>query len=165
MKLIQLGGHKQTTRIKGYAIVEDEDFKTLSQHKWSLANGYAMRTIFIRTKEGKYRHRNIYMAHAVIGKPPAGQVVDHINGEKLDNRRANLRIASYAQNSQNKKRLKTNTIGFRGVTFHALARKFQAQIMVNGKQIYLGLFSTPANAARARRQATLKYHGQFARLT
>lgn len=88
--------------------------------------------------------------------------VDHINGNKIDNRFCNLREATIAQNSQNSKFRKTNTSGFKGVSWNKAARKWHAYICENRKLHFLGLFDKIEDAIDARTQAVEKLHGEFA---
>jgi hypothetical protein len=92
-----------------------------------------------------------------------GKVVDHINGNALDNRRSNLRAASKAENSWNSKRKKQCRSGFKGVRWHIEGRKWQARIKVNGREIHGGLFNTPEEAAHAYDQIAVKYFGAYAK--
>ena len=85
--------------------------------------------------------------HRFLMNPPKGMVVDHINGNGLDNRRCNLRICTQLQNSQNSRRRRPGKSRFRGV--HPRGDKLQAAIQHNGEQMYLGLFDTQVEAARA----------------
>jgi len=93
--------------------------------------------------------------------PP--QQIDHINGIRDDNRIANLRLATVAENSQNVGKQSNNKSGFKGVHWHARGKKFRAQIMANGKSKSLGLFHTAAEAAAAYDIAAAELHGEFAR--
>ena len=108
-----------------------------------------------------------YRTHRVIWALFYGQVpdqqIDHINGNRLDNRIANLRLASNAQNSRNCGLSKNNTSGITGVVFHKYAKKWLAQIMLNRQRIYLGLYDTIEMAAAARKKAETQYFGQFAK--
>ena len=108
-----------------------------------------------------------YRAHRVVwalfyGEAP-DQQIDHINGNRLDNRIANLRLASNAENSRNCKLSKNNTSGVTGVSYHAQAKKWFAQIMFNRKNNNLGLFNTKEEAIAARKKAETQYFGQFAK--
>lgn len=108
-----------------------------------------------------------YLAHRlawlyVNGRWPAA-FIDHINGNRADNRIANLREATQSQNQQNRGLTKHNTSGRKGVSWRRDIRKWSAQIAVSSKQIFLGYFTCPDAAAAAYEAAARKYHGEFAR--
>jgi hypothetical protein len=114
--------------------------------------------------------RKQYLAHQLAwfyfyGEPPEDEI-DIKNGKNDDLRITNLRLASRAENAQNRKRHTSNSTGFKGVaTFnrpHHRA-KYRSSIRVNGKRIFLGLFHTPEDAYAAYCAAAKKYHGEFAR--
>jgi len=90
-------------------------------------------------------------------------LVDHINGNGLDNRRVNLRPATPSQNSANT-RTRLSVSGYRGVTWFARTSRWRAHISVDGKQRHLGYFDDAAEAARVRDTAALEAFGEFARL-
>ena len=90
------------------------------------------------------------------------KIIDHINGNKLDNRKANLRICTYSENTINVKRNLQNK--FRGVSFDKLREKWKARISVNGKRIQLGRFDTKIQAAIRYNSFAIKFHGSFANL-
>lgn len=123
---------------------------------------YAVRGIPQADGTTKYEalHRQI------LGAKP-GQEVDHINGDGLDNRRCNLRLCSRSQNRCNRKAFRNNSSGFKGVSPHRQIGsgriRWQARIQTDSKQIYLGLFDTPEEAARVYQIAALKYHVEFAK--
>jgi HNH endonuclease len=120
-------------------------------------NGYVFYSVW---RDGKSDPR---LLHRLLMDAPKGAHVDHINGNKLDNQRSNLRVVTNQQNQVNRKRLnKNNTSGTRGVArTNASARKpWRAQIMVARKAIHLGLFATEAEAVAARREAELRYFGE-----
>jgi hypothetical protein len=89
--------------------------------------------------------------------------VDHRNGDSLDNRRANIRLATTAQNCQNVRRNSRNTSGFKGVSWSARHRKWIAKIKACGRQRFLGLFDRAGDAHAAYCAAAVELHGEFAR--
>jgi hypothetical protein len=120
-------------------------------------NGYAYYSTW---EDGKSTPRTV---HSLIAGVEPGMHVDHINGDKLDNRRVNLRVVTPQINQVNRKRLnKNNSTGHRGVTGprNDLRNPWIAQIMVNRKTVYLGSFSSIDEAVAARRDAELKYYGE-----
>ena len=92
------------------------------------------------------------------GEPPVLHL-DHINGDRADNRLVNLRPANYKQNGANRK--PQSSCGVHGVVWHKRDCKWQAQIKVNGKPIFLGYFETIEEAQAARIAAEEKYHGDY----
>lgn len=93
---------------------------------------------------------------------PTGMSVDHINGNGLDNRRANLRLATLSQNSMNRTRLMhNNRSGVNGVHYYRAYDKWRVHVTVNRKQIHVGYFDTIEQAASARREAELRHYGAF----
>ena len=151
---------------KGYfALVDEADFAWASQWTWQAIprpNGkkvYAFRHDDPRPRE--YMHRGVL-------KAPAGLEVDHIDAEPLaalpglDNRRANLRLATTAQNGHNRGRPSNNTSGFKGVFRNG--GRWVAQIMSRCRRECLGSFATAEAAARAYDAAALRLHGPFAKL-
>ena len=145
-----------------YAIVGPLDYTYLMQWKWyynkAHKGGYAVR--IDRTNS----QRLIYM-HRVILKRMGYEdfaASDHINRDKLDNRRCNLRPATDRQSACNRSKFKTNTSGYIGVYWHKSAQKWRALIQVNGKLKHLGLYDDLKEAVRVRDKATLKYHEKFA---
>jgi hypothetical protein len=90
--------------------------------------------------------------------------IDHINGNTLDNRKANLRICTRAENNCNIKRRKNNTSGYKGVSFDKRKKKWSAYISKNYKHYFLGYFVTPEEAYIAYCKASKKYHGEYGRI-
>lgn len=141
-----------------FAIVDAADYEWLSQWKWYYDNGYAVR------KEGPRRnHCKIYM-HRQLAGTPRGKITDHTNGDGLDNRRANLRICTQAENLRNRGLQRNNTSGYKGAYWHAQAGRWYSKIKAGGKNISLGMFDTAEEAARAYDAAALELYGEFASL-
>ena len=102
--------------------------------------------------------------HKMIMQPPKGYQVDHINGDRFDNRRSNLRLCTVSQNCANRtSRIKPRS-GYRGITWHPTTQKWRACIKVNQKKISLGLYFDIKQAALAYNEAAQKHFGSFARL-
>lgn len=139
-----------------YALVDDCDFDELSKFKWQFNSGYASRKIWRNGKSA-----NVYM-HRILLNFPSGIEIDHINGDKLDNRRGNLRLATRLQNIGNNGIRRDNTSGVRGVSWMSSLNKWRAYIAKNGKQIHLGIFERKEEAKRAYNLAALQYFGEFA---
>lgn len=151
MKTIQL--------TQGYvAIVDDEDYERVVELKWYYANGYAQSNI--PTPSGG--QKTIQLQRLILSAPD-GLKVDHKSTDGLDNRRENLRTATQSQNLCNRGKNRNNTSGHKGVTFHKERGKWMAQIILNGKRNYLGLFKDKQEAADAYSSKAAELHGEFAR--
>ncbi|MDQ0154944.1 HNH endonuclease [Robertmurraya andreesenii] len=141
------------------ALVDDDMFDYLNQWSWFYhKNGYAMRSY---RKDGRYMKDRM---HRLVLNAPKGYDVDHINGNKLDNRKCNLRIATRSQNNYNKTTQSNSSSGFKGVSWSKQRNKWRARIHVNKKEIHLGFFEYAIDAALAYNEAAIKVHGEFARL-
>lgn len=152
MKEIQLSKGEVT-------VVDDEDFDWLNQWAWSLSPyGYAYRSSW----DSKRKRTTNVLMHREIMQPSGKMVVDHINGNKLDNRRQNMRICTQAQNVMNQKKRLNNTSGFKGVT--KVGDKWRSQIAVDNEDTYIGMFATPEEAALAYDTEARRIHGEYARL-
>jgi len=114
----------------------------------------------VRLNKRSYRAHRLAWLY-VYGEWPDGEI-DHINGDTLDNRIENLRVASHAENGRNRGANKNNTSGFKGVYWNRLAGKWVAQTKVNRQQIYLGTYETPEDAHAAYCRAVDVLHGDFA---
>ena len=141
-----------------YAIVDAEDYERVSRYKWCLSRTgnqlYAYR---------KHRGKTIRM-HQFIMKPPKGMVVDHIDGNGLNNRRSNLRICTRPENNLNRRRNPNTATGFKGVWRDKKTGKYWAHTQLKGKRIRLGAFDTAVEAAHAYDRKAIELFGEFARL-
>ena len=106
------------------AILDDEDYKQLSKRKWYFSGAYAAR----------FENRRVVFLHKEIMKPETGQVVDHINHNKLDNRKSNLRVVTPSENSFNRKGANANnkSTGLRGIYFNKSTGYYQCDLTKNG---------------------------------
>lgn len=146
-----------------FAKIDQADADVVLSYSWHLRKTsgdhvYAQTSI----RRGKSVKR-LRMHHLIVPRMP-GTVTDHINGDTLDNRRANLRRCSVAQNCQNQALGKRNTSGYRGVSWQADKRRWRAYISVNGRKRFLGRYTQAEDAARAFDKAAREIWGEFATL-
>jgi len=133
--------------------VDDEDFEMLMQSKWCVNDGYAYNTRLGRM-------------HRLLASAPEGVMVDHRNGDKLDNRKGNLRLCTNSQNQANRKVVR-GVSPFKGVTWQSRPDgrgMWKAVIIVGGAAEYLGTFETDLAAAAAYNSAATDHFGEFAHL-
>ena len=136
------------------SLVSDEDHIFLIGFSWSMNTGYVRGWV-----NGKCRYIHRLIAER-IGLNLTKREIDHIDGDKLNNQRDNLRIATRSQNITGRSILKNNMSGYKGVTKRK--NKWQARIRVNGQLICLGLFTEPEEAHQAYCAAAEYYFGEFA---
>lgn len=136
-----------------FAIVDDDDYDYLSKRKWHISGHYAATYI---GNNKSFPMQDMILPHNT------SLCVDHINGNKLDNRKSNLRVCTKRQNSYNRKLGKNNKTGLKGVSPYR--NKFRAVIYWNYKHIHLGMFDSPAAAAAAYDRKALELYGEFAKL-
>lgn len=138
------------------AIIDDEDYERVSQYGWCYSStiGYAVSS---RKHDGKK-----LLMHRFIMNVPKDKVTDHINRDKLDNRKENLRICSRAQNNCNMGVRSHNKSGLKGVYWTEKHKAYQVTIRHNKTPMYLGLFKDKYEAARMYNFWAIDLFGEFA---
>lgn len=138
-----------------FAIVDKEDYDELSKFKWSLTkNGYTQARI-----NGKMTKMHTHLK----GKAPKGFVIDHINRNKLDNRRSNLEFRTFSENAQNKDKAPNTTSSYYGVHWDKIRNKWVASISYQKDSKNLGYFENEIDAAKKYDTAAFVLHGKNAK--
>jgi len=137
---------------KARAVIDLDDVERCEPYKWTLrTDGY------VATKK-KYRHIKL---HRFIANTPKGLHTDHLNKDRLDNRKSNLKVCTQQENNKNKGIYETNKSGHRGVEIRE--QKTKTSYMVNlrfeGVNHYLGSFDTLEQAIQTRREGEMKFYG------
>lgn len=146
---------------QGYeALVDDEDVVWLSAYTWRVTR--RGRCLLARTwgPRSKGRRETIYMQRLIFGAGP-GDIVDHANGDGLDNRRCNLRLATPVQDAANRVR---RGAGFKGVSWDRWAKKWHVRVGARENRINCGRYDDEEEAARAYDAAAAARYGEFAKL-
>lgn len=155
IQIIAINGKKYS----GLVFVDPEDYEYLSQFTWHIdQKGYVYRHAWIDDK------RTTVKMHREIMNCPPGMTVDHRNGDRLNNRRCNLRICTGNQNAKNRKKNSRMLAQYKGLDYIPWSKKWRARIQANGKRVHLGVFATQEDAAQAYNAAAVKYHDEFANL-
>lgn len=148
------------------ALVDDDDYESLSKHKWYYQGGYASRNITIA-----FKTRKVIKMHRIIMNPPPEMVVDHKDRNRLNNQKNNLRICSYGQNRMNSKKNTNGRSRYKGVSVQITNggkdKYYVAQISLNGKRpIKRFPFTAEGEvlAAKAYNQMAMAHYREFARL-
>lgn len=142
--------------VKAYAVIDASDLYLVSDTTWRWCVGYAGRAFGGPPRRVRFIHR------VVLGLPDTGvcgtgdREVDHINRNRLDNRRCNLRIVSHRHNMQNKPSYTGSASQYRGVSWDSQRSLWRARVTVDGKQYRLGRFASEAEAGEIARQARLR---------
>jgi len=158
MKLIKL--------TQGYFVkVDDEDFEHLNKYKGYADKHYKYGFVIPKrhTKTINGKRENLCM-HRVIMNAPKGKIVDHANGDTLDNRKCNLRICTILDNTRNKSIQKNNQSGYKGVHLAKKTGHWYTSIGLNNKILYGGTFKNKIDAAKKYNEMAIKYFGEFAKL-
>jgi len=146
-----------------WALVSPQDYYQLADYNWYLAGNGKEFYAFRNAKVGPGKIKMVSM-HRQIMNFPEGRIVDHRDNNTLDNRRPNLRIATYTQNAFNRAKVKTKTSSrYIGVYFEKATQRYTVKIRIGrGKRLWLGRFTSEIDAARAYDNAAKKYHKEFA---
>lgn len=157
MRKIKLGSR---FGIYKHALVDDDNYDWLNQWRWYCHNrGYAVRAVGI----GNGRQKAIFMHRLVINTPKRSWT-DHIDNNKLNNQKENLRIVTHSQNGMNRKNTKHSTSIFKGVSWDKKRDKWKVGITKNSKRCGLGYFKREEDAGKAYDRKAIELFGEFARL-
>jgi len=147
-----------------WTLVEPLDYYWLKNFNWYLGGNGKEFYAFTNIKIGPGKVKMVSM-HRQIMNPPPHLLVDHRNTNTLDNRRANLRLATHSENACNRRKISSKTSSqYIGVYFEKRTGRYTSKIRIHGKRLWLGRFNTELSAAKAYDEAAKKYHGEFARL-
>jgi hypothetical protein len=143
-----------------FAIVSDKDYEELTKYNWHYSSiGYAVRNVRIDVN----KYDCVYMHRQLMGLTKGdGLLVDHVNGDTLDNRRENLRVCTKTENQCNQRPRHTRASIYKGVGWYKRDKKWRARISVNKTNIEIGKFTCETCAARAYNEAAQIHHGEFA---
>lgn len=133
------------------ALVDDEDFEQINRFSWYVGNGYA--------RSGS--RENMLHMHRLIMKPSNDKVVDHIDGDRLNNKRSNLRICTQKENLKNRKKQKDSGNTYKGVKYKK--GKYECSIIVENKFIFIGIFEDEIHAVNAYNYYSEIYFGNFSK--
>jgi hypothetical protein len=148
-------------------IVDDEDFEVFNKYRWFIDNGYACRKerFYINNS---YEIKAIYLHRELLSLPRTtdrkSNLVDHINHNKLDNRKCNLRIVTQQENTMNRISHRRTISKFKGVSWHKCTGKWQSRLMFYNKILNLGLFNSELEAAIAYNEKAKELFGKYAKL-
>lgn len=144
------------------ALVDDVDFQMLSQWKWHAVKS-RNKIYSYRQDCSKIPYKTVLM-HRIVINAKNGDIVDHIDGDGLNNQKSNLRICTNTENMRNREKPLNNTSGYKGVSLYKRYSRYVAYIFFEGKRKHLGYFDDPIDAARAYDAKAKEYFGEFANL-
>ena len=147
------------------ALVDDEDYDWLRQWKWQAHKSRYNYYVDVSVYDSEGKQSTLKMA-SLIMPPQEGYVVDHIDGDTLNNQKSNLRICTPSQNCANRKRkgIRKYTSRFKGVFYHKWHKRWVAMVCKNHIKVYYKYFKTELDAAKAYDKAAKMIHGEFANL-
>ncbi len=142
-------------------LLDDEDYDIVVGKVWNLRFDKNKFYVISNGKRRNGKKANNIIMHRLIMNAINGEIIDHKDGNPLNNQKSNLRFATTRQNAHNYSIPKNSVTGYKGVS---LINKYRAYIVVDGKQKFLGYYKTAKEAASAYNKAALKHFGEFARL-
>lgn len=146
------------------AEVDDNDFPSVAGHKWRIMYQQNKKVhAVVRSLKIGGKFTIGYLHRHILGICDGDVIIDHIDGNPLNNQRSNLRTCNRKQNSQNSARYSSNKTGYKGVYFDKQMKKFRARIVIDGKSKHIGLYNTVEEAGKAYDAEALKAFGEFAR--
>lgn len=154
---------------RGFVTTVDDEDGDLARSKWqplfqSKTRVCARGGIRINGQDKTILLHRIILERMLSRSLVRGEEVDHIDGDSLNNRRSNLRLATRSQNNMNKRRYRNNRSGYKGVRWNKQCQKWQAEIRLNNKVKYLGRYNDPEQAYAAYCAAAVELFGEFARV-
>lgn len=155
MKYIKTGQTRSDAKRRVLVMVDDEDYAYLNQFNWQVGKDNTVKTHKNKLLEERLIHR-------VIMKPSKNQEIDHIDGNRLNNQKSNLRYATSSQNKANRGPRKDNKSGYKGVSWHKQRKKWTARIKNGSKYEHLGLFQNKIDAAKTYNIKAIEYYGSYA---
>ena len=157
-ELCRMKIYKDNGDVNGIVLLDKENVEKIRDFKWYLSKfGYV-----VGTNRKKWKDKIFWLHRLILGLGKHKQDIDHKNGDKLDNRKINLRLATRSQNLQNMK-MRKNISGYKGVDWHPQTQKWRSSLKLNGKRISLGCYYSKEDAALAYNRGAEKHFGEFAR--
>lgn len=153
MKIIKLSKKYET-------IVDDEDYEYLNQWKWYT---FKSRPNLIYVTR-RINNKTIYLHRFILNITNKNTIIDHIDGNPLNNQKSNLRICTQSENMQNARKHKNCSSKYKGVCWDKNRNKWIVNLDINKKRIHIGRFNLEKDAALAYNKAATKYFGSFAKL-
>ncbi len=143
-------------------LIDEEDLIKVSSYSWCLSKesrGSKNSLLYaVGWEPPRLKGKALIRMHRLIMGAQKGQVVDHINGNTLDNRKSNLRLTSHRVNMQNSRKRKNATSKYKGVSWHGAKQVWRSRLYMDGKHYYLGVYHCEESAARAY-DAALEMYG------
>lgn len=148
----------------GFTLVDDEDYDKLSRYNWSYTHGQGVRKATVKSDKPYIRNSSVILAR-VVTNCPKDFVVDHKDGDKLNNQKENLRVCKQINNCFNKEKTQSKCSSkYKGVYYDKTNKSWKAEISANNNKICIGTFLTEKDAAIAYNTKAKIVHGEFALL-
>lgn len=154
MKYLETGIKRSDAKRKLLVTVDDEDYALLEKLNWQVSKDNCVST--------HSKVNNNRLIHRIIMNASADQEIDHIDGNRLNNQKSNLRFVTSSQNKMNRGARSDSKSGYKGVSWHKQRNRWTSRIMVDGKYKYLGLFTDIKEAIRAYNDCAIKHYGGYA---